>query len=436
MVKKIYIFILLLASLSINAAQQAVTDSLEAAIAACEAATANRNVPYYYCDCYVTATKFQFPLEAEINDTVWYTATVDDLKQGISAYWFSDCSVVMEVYAFCTSKVPTISVTIGRNQMHEIDIATINQKLDEMGKTAEELFGLVTPRIRVYPKDGGSGKVYCYPYNHGVHSTCAEPLPLRPRMTYVCDQAYNAYKMDYSLIPSSGKAFVRWKQDKAKPAEIWFTLDSCNGEEIAHTILTDSLHVYTLDSAMLVQARKGKHPIWMHVQHEEDIVGRVNLYTNPKYTAPAPAIDMTTCLGKTLTANMRTYRSDTAFVDTLWVKKDTLCTMDVALEFTKPEMEYDTIYATAVQIARGYRYQPSGAIIRSFNDTIVDIVAEDECTRWIQVTPIEEIPPTPPVNTSIDNMPMDGKPRKMLINGQIYIVIDDRKYTILGQKYN
>lgn len=428
--KQLTTIVVLFAVLSAYAQEQ--PNNMPAGSDLCEEIREGIGAPYYYCDCKETSTTFHFPLETEVNDTVWYTATADDLKQGISAYWFADCSVTMEVYAFCTSKEPTIQLTVGRNQMHDIDIATINKKLDEMGKTAQDLIGIITPHVRVYPnKEGGSGKVYCYPYDQGPESTCDDPLPLRPNMTYICEKPLNSYKLEWNLIPTSGKAFMHWKQKKNKPCEMWFTLDSCNGEEVARAILSDSLHVYHLDSAMLVQTRQAKRNMWLHVQHAEGITGRIYLYANPKYADSTEFVNQSICMGKTLNVNLRTYNTDTTFVDTLWVAKDTLRTMEVNLSFTEPELEYDTVYASELEIARGYRHQPSGAVLRSFNDTIVTIEKKNTCTRLVQVTPIQC------VYAGVDTAhPMDSKPYKKILNGQLYIILNDQKYTVLGQKTN
>lgn len=392
----------------------------------CEEIGKSINAPYFYCDCKETSTTFQFPLEEEVNDTVWYTATADDLKQGISAYWFADCSVTMEVYAFCTSKEPTLKLTIGRNQMMDVDVATINEKLKEMGEAAQELFGILTPHIRVYPNKGGSGKVYCYPYDQGPTSSCEQPLPLRPNMTYVCSTPLNEYELNYSLIPSNGKAFIHWKQKKNLPCEVWLTLDSCSGEEVMRTQLNDSLHICQLDSAMLTKIKSEKRNIWMHVQHQEGTTGRIYFYTNPKYAEPAKPNNQSTCVGKTLTVNLKEYSSDTTFIDTIWVNRDTLQTMEVKLTFNKTEMQYDTVYVSPSELKRGYRYQPTGTILRSFNDTIIEVKAEGKCTQWIQVT----------VNSTetITNLPYSETPIKQLQNGQVVILIENRKYNVLGQQ--
>ena len=423
--KVLNILFLLITAASVCA--QEMPNDMPAGSTLCEITKKALKAPYYYCDCKEDALDFKFPLETQITDTIWFKATVDDLKQGISAYWFANTSVTMEVYAMCTSKTPTLSITIGKNQMHDVDVSTINKKLDEMGSLAE-LAGLLEPRIRVYPNGEGEGKVYCYPYNQGPESTCDEPLPLRPNMTYVCDMPYNAYQLDYSLIPSSAKAFVHWKQAKNKPSEIWFTLDSCNGAEVARTLLSDSLHIFTLDSAMLKQTKKEKRNLWMHVQQGKDLTGRVRLYTNPKFAEPATPINDTTCLGKTLTVNGEVFMADTAFVDTFWVKKDTLQTMQVALHFTEPELEYDTVYVREADMKRGYRYQPSGTILYSFEDTIVEITKDKTCTRWVQVTP-EKL-----ICAGMEETPWQSQPRKQIQNGQLIIVIDEQKYTVLGQQ--
>ena len=390
----------------------------------CEAARIGMEAPYYYCDCHESSRAFAFPLEEEITDTVWYTATVDDLKQGISAYWFSDCSVTMEVYAMCTSKEPTISMTIGQNQMREIDVEKINQKISEMGQTAQQLMGALTPHIRVYP-NGGTGRVFCYPYGQGPSSSCADPLPLRPRMTYVSNTATNEYKLAYSLISSAGKSFILWKQEKSSPCEIWLTLDSCDGEEIGRAKLTDSLHVYQPNVEAMKAARTGKHDVWLHTKHANNITGRLYFYNNPKYEEGVTTKKSSACQGKTIKVNMRTYSTDTAFMDTLWVAKDTLKVMDVKLTFKAPTLEYDTVKVLPNELSRGYRYTPSGDILYTYNDTIVEIVKKNTCTRRIQVTVLDP--------TGIEHSESE-RPRvyKQLRDGQMWIIVDDRKYNALG----
>ena len=398
------------------------------------------NLPYFYCECRDNSIPFAFPVEMEISDTVWYTATVNDLRQGISAYWFANCSVTMEVYAFCASKKPTFTLTVGANQMRDLDMTRINQKLDEMGETARLQAESLTPHMRVYPNGNGTGRVYCYPYDQGPHSTCEDPLPLRIGMTYVCDKEENVYRMEWSNIPASGKSFVHWKQKQNKACEIWLTLDSCTGEEIGRANLSDSLHVYIPDSAQLVNARTAHRSLWLHVQHAANMTGRIYVYNNPKYAEEQlPAVTKKTCWGKTLTVNDRTYSSDTAFVDMLWVGRDTLNTQRVQLTFTQPTLEYDTVYVDSTTIYRGYRYTPSGDVFYALGDYTIEIKKANTCTRRVQVTvapQIKEEPPVDPNEGLEDTRTGTRKAYKKVENGQLYIMINGLKYNVLGQKTN
>lgn len=403
----------------------------------CERLRDTLDLPYFYCDCRDNSTTFAFPLEVEVSDTVWYTATLNDLRQGISAYWFANCSVTMEVYAFCSSKQPTITLTVGANQMRDVDMTKINQKLDEMGETARLQAETLTPHLRVYPNNHGSGRVYCYPYDQGPHSTCEDPLPLRIGMTYVCDKEENVYRMEWSSIPASGKSFVHWKQKQNKGCEIWLTLDSCNGEEIGRVNLADSLHVYQPDSAQLVNARTAHRSLWLHVQHAPNYTGRVYVYSNPKYAEEAlPAVTKKTCYGKTIKLNERTYAADTAFVDTLWVGRDTLNTQCVQLTFTQPTLEYDTVYVDSTAIGRGYRYQPSGDIFYEFGDYTIEVKKTNTCTRRVQVTVAPKSTPVDPHEGLNDAQTGNRKAHKRVENGQLYIIINGMKYNVLGQKTN
>ena len=390
------------------------------------------SLPKHYCECTYNTEPFAFPVDTVITEPVWFSATIDDIKQGLSAYWFSDDYVVMDVYAFCVSHKPTFSMTVGPNRMYEMEKEMIDKKMSEIGGTAEMLKAL-EPRIHVYTLHGGSGHVYCYPYGQGPHSTCENPIELRAWMTYVCDHAENSYRLPAKNMPSSGKAFLHWTHkpvnstQKCRPADIRLTLDSCNGEELAHVVLPDSMHVYTIDSAMLADTRKAGKDIWVHVTHEEGIVGRLRYFTNPKYTDPLPAVKKTTCLGKSIIVSERTYLSDTAFVDTVWVNRDTLTTQQLNLTFTQPALSYDTAYVDPRDLQYGVVHPLTGAVLFHYGDTIVDVVKPNTCTKRYQITVMDPNP----INI-IDAG--TARPRKQMQNGQLIILMDDRKYNVVGQQ--
>ena len=382
------------------------------------------DAPHFFCECEYGSHTFAFPVDTTISDTVWFTATIDDLRKGISAYWFADCSVVMEVYAMCLSNQPTIVQTVAPNKMREMDVSDINKKLDEMEDMA--FLKALTPHIRVYPKNHGSGHVYCYPYDQGPHSTCENPLPLFAGMTYVCNHPENVYRMDASQIPESGQSFIVWKQKKNEPAQVWLTIDNCDGEEIGRAELTDSLHVYQPDASLLQSAKAEGRDLWLHIAHEEGIVGRLEIYTNPAIVASGDTIEKTTCLGKTQKLNQRIYSTDTTFVDTIRIKSDTLQTTPVKFAFTQPTIIYDTVHVDAATLGRGYRHTATGVVLFEYGDTIVDIVKENTCTRRYQITV------TYPEAVE-DVRRSDVQCTKVIENGQLFILLDDRKYNVFGQ---
>lgn len=392
----------------------------------CDSMTSIHHLPAHFCECYENAEQFGFPIEREVKDTMWYVTSIDNLQQGLSAYWFADCSVSIDVYALCTSHGPAFSVTVPANRMAEIDNTMVNQMLEELGEQAKMMAQTLSPRVRVCP-NGGSGKVYCYPYDQGPESTCEDPLPLHSRMTYVCEKPYNVYRLAPADMPASGQAFIHWKQKKNLPCEVWLTLDSCNGEEIGRALLSDSLHIYQPNQEALVRARTEQRSLWLHVAHEEGVTGRVFFYTTRKYIDALPAVTQTTCLGKTIELDLRTYARDTTFTDTLWVKEDTLQTREVSLQFTQPKLEYDTIRVSANDLRYGYRYTPSGTIIYQYGDTLVEIVKPKTCTRRIALTVKRPGEAVDIIETG------DPRTYKLIENGQLFIITDDRKYNVLGQ---
>lgn len=400
--------------------------------AACEEFGRSIGARYYYCDCHYKSETFAFPIEKVIDDTLWYSATMNDLKQGISAYWFSDCSVVMELYAYCTNKEPVYTLIVGKNQMRDMDAAMIQKKIEEMG--GDEIGGALAnldPHMRVYPIGGGSGRVYCYPYDQGPESTCDDPLPLRPGMTYVCEKEENAYKLDYTLIAKTGKAFIHWKQEKNLPCEMWMTLDSCTGEEIERATLSDSMHVHVLDSAKLVSAYNAHRAIWLHVKHAKGKVGRIYYYINPRFAEDAPAINRSTCLGKTLNVNGKTYSRDTTFVETVWMTNDTLQSTHVSLSFTVPDMIYDTIYLYPSEVAAGYRVTKYNYTVYAFGDKVLEVKKANTCTKIVQLTVIEKPEPT----TGLMEANTDRRVvYKRFREGQLIITVDNRNYNLLGQQ--
>lgn len=336
--------------------------------------TTGLKTPYYYCDCREKAIEFNFGLDMVINDTTWFKASVDQLKQGLSAYWFANTSVTIDVFALCNSSEPSFTLAVGANSMREKDVSEINQKIDEMGGAAEALMQMVTPRMRVYPnKKGGEGRVICFPYDEGPHSTCEDYLQIFSGMTFVSNHDDDVYY----LKPGTSVAdnmFVQWKQENNKPCEMYITSGSCDGPEVARASLSDSLKVFFPGKALLDEFRTQKQPLFFHFEHAAEDVGRITFRTSAKYATDT--ISETLCRGKGLALPDTTLRETTSFNDTTWVVKDTLLATHYDLTITEPVQQTEKIGITTKQLPYLYR---NTQLIDDFGDYTVLVQAPEQC---------------------------------------------------------
>jgi hypothetical protein len=66
-------------------------------------------------------------------------------------------------------------------------------------------------------------------------------------------------------------------------------------------------------------------------------------------------------------------------------------------------------------------------VLFHYGDTIVDVVKPNTCTKRYQITVMDPNP----INI-IDAG--TARPRKQMQNGQLIILMDDRKYNVVGQQ--
>ena len=313
-------------------------------------------LPDHYCECRTASQEFRFPLEVEIGGTpVWFSTTYNDLKQGVSAYWFSTDTVRFEVYAFCASEIPTFTMSVVPNQMREMDIDEINKKL-EAASTQAELLNQLTPRVRVYTVHGRTGSAYCYHYDEGPASTCDAYIHLFPKMIHVCEHAEQVFVLQPSKISSQGIGFLQWKQKKNLPATIRLTKDSCNGPEISQFTLADSMRVHVLNAATMKALKNAGDSIYVHVSHDSSYVGRLIYRNTIKWDSQV--IDTTICQGMVLQLGDTALSETTEYGgDTLLKKADSLYLTGYRLTVIPPEYQYDTLRLRNAQLPYSYRNQ-------------------------------------------------------------------------------
>jgi hypothetical protein len=275
------IFVVLVAAMGMTARAEKL-DSLTMEL--CEQFALVNEVPAHYCDCHINSTEMPFPAQTAVSDSAWYTCKgfKDILKNGMTAYWFADCKITMDVYVSCIFEQPAVHMTIGPNSMREIDPEEIKQKTGDMSESVSELVNALAPHMHVCPHKGGSGRAYLYPYDKGPHSTCEDPLPFFPELAYVADQTENVYRLAWADIPEDGEMYLRWVQKKEKAAEVWWTAGECDSQTMGQINLTDSMHVYRPNVEKMQSARENQQDVWIHIRHANKVTGRL-FWTKEKY---------------------------------------------------------------------------------------------------------------------------------------------------------
>lgn len=320
----------------------------------CEQDRAVHDWPRHYCDCAETATDFNFGMVQTINDTTWYKASIEQLKAGLSAYWFSDCNVQIEAYAACTSYAPSLSMTVGKNQMREMDVATINQKLDEMKELAQALQGFKV-KIRVYPIGGGSGTVMVYPYDKGPKTDCENAVNMVNGMTLVSNHESDVYEIKPENIYKNRPVYIQWKQKKNVPAHFIITRATCTGDTLAQFTLADSTKLYFPGIQMINQAKEAKQSLFVHVRHDADIVGRTIMRSNFKIINYDT--DTVICEGKGLQLVDTILTESTHYSqDTVWLVSDSVGVYNYNVTITPADTVRDTLVLRATDLDKNSWY--------------------------------------------------------------------------------
>ena len=345
----------------------------------CEMERKMLGAKHFYCDCKENSTEFTYPMNIEITDTMWFEAGIKDLKKGLTAFIYSDCSMQIDVFAFCSSKEPSISMTVGKNQMREMDVATINKKIEEMGSVGE-LADILTAHMRIYPIDGGTGNMVAHPYDEGPASTCENTLSIYRSMTMVSSNSDDVYMLPVSEIPASGKLFVQWKEKKNNPCQLRITRGSCDGTIIAETTLSDSTKLFFFNPEQLKEIRQTQENLYLHLSHAASIVGRLRVRI-PQFEEIAN--DTTICQGLGLQLADTLLTETTTYIgDTVWLAGDTVGVFTYNLTIAEPEIQYDTIFVRKKKLPLLYRDQGYVDAIGDF-----DIILEnyEECNERVML---------------------------------------------------
>lgn len=284
MKRYIYIALLLLATTTVAQEQMGLQDQPDKASWLCELQEKTGLVPSYYCECYEENTSFKLPMDITPNASKWYACTLKQLKNGMTAYLYSDCDVTLDIYGSCALSSPSYTYTFAQNQARDVDgdkvVEKMTEKLAEYGMSYDENMSVY---FRISPVGKGTARLLCYAYNEGPASTCSDVLPLLMSMTFVSSHPNDVYQLSADQLPDTNGVSVHWDSD------VNCTLSISRGSCTAAAVLEAEVlagDTYRLPMELLNEVRESGEDLYLQFGHQKNTVGRLRLGT---YTPDPPA---------------------------------------------------------------------------------------------------------------------------------------------------
>lgn len=284
MKRYIYIALLLLATTTVAQEQMGLQDQPDKASWLCELQEKTGLVPSYYCECYEENTSFKLPMDITPNASKWYACTLKQLKNGMTAYLYSDCDVTLDIYGSCALSSPSYTYTFAQNQARDVDgdkvVEKMTEKLAEYGMSYDENMSVY---FRISPVGKGTARLLCYAYNEGPASTCSDVLPLLMSMTFVSSHPNDVYQLSADQLPDTNGVSVHWDSD------VNCTLSISRGSCTAAAVLEAEVlagDTYRLPMELLNEVRESGEDLYLQFGHKKNTVGRLRLGT---YTPDPPA---------------------------------------------------------------------------------------------------------------------------------------------------
>ena len=218
------------------------------------------------------------------NASKWYACTLKQLKNGMTAYLYSDCDVTLDIYGSCALSSPSYTYTFAQNQARDVDgdkvVEKMTEKLAEYGMSYDENMSVY---FRISPVGKGTARLLCYAYNEGPASTCSDILPLLMSMTFVSSHPNDVYQLSADQLPDTNGVSVHWDSD------VNCTLSISRGSCTAAAVLEAEVlagDTYRLPMELLNEVRESGEDLYLQFGHKKNTVGRLRLGT---YTPDPPA---------------------------------------------------------------------------------------------------------------------------------------------------
>lgn len=339
-------------------------------------------MPNYYCDC-LDGIDFKYGLDILVSDTIWYVAKVSDiLDGGISAYWFSDYEVTIDLYIMCSLFVPNKSLSLTKNTSKILSVAEIKSIL---GTSADlgDLIGFKPVYIRVAPS--GVGRVMINKYGEHFPSECGEDIS---SLYYGIDYAVSDEQMALSLAKEEIKnlKFVNWVQNKNKPVTMTFRAGDCQtGKVLSEITLSDSIRPYVPTREFIDELYQTQESIYINLKAED--FGKIHFHNKMffpnKYKTER---DTSICYGSEYKDNFIVF-NDTTIADTTWAEGNNMAITKLNIKVISPDPTIDTLIYKYKDLPFIYH----GQVIRDFGTYDVIEMNDGGCASSYQLTVLQDL---------------------------------------------
>ena len=202
-----------------------------------------------------------------------------------------------------------------------------------------------------------------------------------------------------------------------------FLRGSCsNPERICTRTMSDSTKLFFPDINLVNEAKAAGDTLFFRFRHKPEDVGRVKFRYGVKWYEAT--VDTTFCEGKVLQLADTVLKETTVYSgDTVWRSLDTVDIYTYNVTVIPAKTRYDTLRIHKSDLPMYYNQT---YFVNRMGQHDVTIRKKNTCTKHILLEVIDLD------GNALEQTDNPYAPRKIIKNGTLYIINDNRRYSILG----
>lgn len=341
--------------------------------------------PAYYCDCHAGRSA-GYGLDTIISSPLWLKGKFSTFNEGFLAYWFSEDSLLIDAYAFCTSDTSSLSRVIVPDGSMFLSAREVAEKVG--GNPNSSILDNLDVHLHIVPLGSSGGRITFFSGAVGAHSYCENPLLLVPRANYIFKDEKTVYRLNVKKRPSRSTV-MRYRNDfdMSERVEMTINYGSCDGEVVARHVFTDSIKPYFLPLDVLMRAYEESLPLYVNFTKPASKYA-ANIYYRDYYKFVEKTVDTTLCIGKGLQLADTLLTQATQYIDTAFATNrfttDTIFVTTYNLTMTDVEEKHTTVKIKGRQFPYVYNLK----ILNSYGDYRFEVHQDGECD-YVEILHLE-----------------------------------------------